>query len=121
MGYGYARSTLRVNHQKRTKLWVDPFFLAQMSARRGPNHGGEECRESDEEKGLRLVAEELKRRGWAEAELPKRRKGDKEKVKMAQRLRSETTMTLSWIAERLAMGSWTNVSNLLSARRRAKR
>jgi hypothetical protein len=31
---------------------------------------------------------------------------------MAPRLRAETTMTLKWIAERLAMGSWINVSNL---------
>ena len=37
------------------------------------------------------------------------------------RLRRDTTMTLKWLAERLAMGSWTNVSNLLAARRRAKR
>jgi hypothetical protein len=27
-------------------------------------------------------------------------------------------MTLKWLAERLAMGSWTHVSNLLAARRR---
>ena len=33
-----------------------------------------------------------------------RRKGDNEKVKMAKRLRGETTMRLSWIAQRLAMG-----------------
>ena len=57
---------------------------------------------------------------WAEAELSKRRKGDKNKVAMAQRLRRETTMTLQWIAKRLRMGSWTNVSNLLAAKRKPK-
>jgi hypothetical protein len=51
--------------------------------------------------------------GWGQKELSERRKGDKEKVKLARRLRAETTMTLRWIAGRLRMGSWTYVSNLL--------
>ena len=42
-----------------------------------------------------------------------RRKGDKGKVQLARRLRTETTMTLRWIADRLQMGSWTYVSNQL--------
>jgi hypothetical protein len=46
-----------------------------------------------------------------------RQKGDKQKVRMAARLRRETTMSLKWIAQRLAMGSWTNVSNLLGVER----
>jgi hypothetical protein len=33
---------------------------------------------------------------------------------LARRLRQETTMSLKWIAERLHMGSWTYVSNLLN-------
>jgi len=45
--------------------------------------------------------------------LPERPKGDKGKVKLARRLRTQTTMTLRWIADRLHMGSWTYVSNLL--------
>jgi hypothetical protein len=32
----------------------------------------------------------------------------------ARRLRQETTMSLKWIAQRLHMGSWTYVSNLLN-------
>jgi len=40
--------------------------------------------------------------------------GDPEKVKMAWRLRHESTMTLKWIAQRLHMGSWTHVSNCLA-------
>jgi hypothetical protein len=36
-------------------------------------------------------------------------------------LRKETTLTLRWIADRLEMGSWTYVSNLLSAERTARR
>jgi len=53
------------------------------------------------------------RRHWKEKQLPLLPKGDKMKVKLALRLRTETTMTLSWIAKRLHMGSWTYVSNLL--------
>jgi hypothetical protein len=49
--------------------------------------------------------------------LPMRRKGDKDKVTIASKLRQETTMTHQWIAQRLGMGSWACLSNLLSARR----
>ena len=37
---------------------------------------------------------------------------------MAARIRKETTMSLKWIAENLAMGGWTHVSNLLGAQRK---
>ena len=47
-----------------------------------------------------------------------RRKGDVEKVALAQRLREETTMTLAWIAERLQMGSKTHLAHLLYWQRR---
>ena len=43
-----------------------------------------------------------------------RRKGHRAKVMLARRLRQETTMSLKWIAQRLQMGSWTYVSNLLN-------
>ena len=36
---------------------------------------------------------------------------------VARRLRGESAMTLRWIADRLQMGSWTYVSNLLHAKR----
>jgi len=36
--------------------------------------------------------------------LEARRKGDPEKLRIALRLRKQTTMTLGWIAERLRMG-----------------
>jgi hypothetical protein len=70
--------------------------------------------ESAEQQAERMVLEELSRRRWAEDELKGRRKGDREKVKMAARLRHETTMTLKWIAQRLHMGTWTNVANCLA-------
>jgi hypothetical protein len=31
-------------------------------------------------------------------------------VRIAQRLRRETTMALKWMAEQLAMGTWANVA-----------
>ena len=53
----------------------------------------------------RLVIEGLKRMGWSEADLRARRKGEPKKVELARQLRSQTTMPLAWIAERLNMGS----------------
>jgi putative transposase len=89
-------------------------LLAEMAERVGESHYGEERQESGEAKAERIVEEELKRRRWTEKSLGERRKGDPEKVKMALRLRRESIMTLKWIARRLAMGSWTNVSNCLA-------
>ena len=63
-----------------------------------------------------MAREELKRLGWPEKELRGRAKGHSGKVAVARRLRQETTMSLKWIAQRLQMGSWTYVSNLLSRR-----
>ena len=88
-------------------------LLAQMAEQAGSSHYGEELRELAEEKAQRIMAEELRRLGWKEAELLKHRKGDRRKVKIARRLRQETTMTLKWIADRLKMGTWTHVSNRL--------
>jgi putative transposase len=89
-------------------------LLAAMAERVGESHYGEERQESGEAKAERIVEEELSRRRWTEKSLRERRKGDPEKVKMALRLRRESIMTLKWIARRLEMGSWTNVSNCLA-------
>ena len=35
---------------------------------------------------------------------------------IARRVRQETSVSLKWIAERLAMGTWTYVSNLVRKR-----
>jgi len=89
-------------------------LLASAAERVGPSHYGQERRESGQVKAERIVVQELKRLRWAESELQARRKGDKHKVALAGRLRRETTMSLKWIAQRLNMGSWTYVSNLLA-------
>jgi hypothetical protein len=54
--------------------------------------------------------------------LKARAKGDEEKVRMAERLRRETTMMmLAWIAERLRMGTKTHLSHLLYWQKRGRK
>ena len=93
-------------------------LLAQVGERRGAEHYGAELAESAEAKAERLVQAGLNEVDWQEGQLAERRKCDPAKVKLAMRVRAETTMTLKWIAARLHMGTWTNLSNLLSQQRR---
>lgn len=95
-------------------------LLAQASERVGPQHYAAARQESGEAKAERWVREELRRLRWSEDDLARRRKGDPGKVRIAGRLRQETTMMLAWIAERLKMGVWTHTSNLLRARKRSE-
>lgn len=88
-------------------------LLEQMSERRGEWHYGEELQESAEAKAEGMIQVELKRNGLTEEDLKTRRKGDVFKVRLALRLRAETTMTLKWIAERLSMGSRGHLTHLL--------
>ncbi len=59
--------------------------------------------------------------GWTERTLEEKPKGDAKKVRVAERLRRDTTMTLEWIAERLRMGTKTHLSHLLYWRNRGKK
>jgi putative transposase len=88
-------------------------LLAQMGERAGAEHYGEEIQETAEAKAERVVSEELKKADWSQEQLKQRRKGDPRKLRMALRLRRETTMTLAWIAQRLHMGTKTHLSHLL--------
>jgi putative transposase len=92
-------------------------LLAHVSQLRG-DHYGEELRQADQAHALTLLQKKLRARGWEEADLAQRPKGDPEKVDIAWRLRQETTMTLKWIAQKLYMGSWTYLSNLLAVKRK---
>ena len=76
-----------------------------MDGKIGQHHGGPERRESAEERAESLLKKELKRRGWDQKELKRRRKADPGKVQMAKRLRKETTMNWEWIAASLMMGA----------------
>lgn len=106
---------------RRGWCWGEEAFrkelLAQVEERRGASHYGAELQESATEKAERLARQGLAKLGWTEADLAARRKGDRVKLKLAVKLRAETTMTLKWIATRLQMGTATSLSNLLSAQR----
>src|SRR5437899_11165837 len=50
-------------------------LMAQMSEKAGPEHYGQEIRQSAEDKAERIVTHELKRLGWKEKTLAQERKG----------------------------------------------
>ena len=93
-------------------------LLTQMSERVGAEHYGEERAETAETLAELIIAEELKRWRLQEADLKTRLKGDSVKVALAARLQAETTMTVGWIAERLAMGTRVYLNHLLYRRRK---
>lgn len=95
-------------------------LVAAAAERVGAENYGAERQETEKAKGQRMVRAELARLGWEESELQGRPKGDKAKVRIAVQLRRETTLSLKWMAQRLSMGSWTYVSNLLGAERRKR-
>ena len=88
-------------------------LLAQVERQAGPRHVGQELTQSAKAKAQRIIREELEALGWGAHELAGRRKGDPEKLRVATRLRRETTMTLAWIAQHLCMGSAGYVNYLL--------
>jgi hypothetical protein len=59
-----------------------------------------------------ILAEELRRQGWREAELERRAKENAQKVRMAVRLRADTALTGKWIAEHLRMSAPGYVNHL---------
>jgi putative transposase len=93
-------------------------LLALVDGEAGKYHYGSEIHEASEAKATRIISEELGKAVWTEAELALRRKGDPTKVRIARRLRVETTVTLQWIAEKLHMGTKTHLSHLLYWSRR---
>jgi REP element-mobilizing transposase RayT len=96
-------------------------LLAQMKEQMGEHHYGEERAETATEQAEGIVQAGLKGLGWQEADLEARAKGDPEKLKLAVRLRAETTVTVKWIAQRLRMGTWTHLNHLLYWQRRETR
>lgn len=95
-------------------------LLEKIEGEAHSHHFGEEIHEASEARAIRIVDEELRRALWNEAELKLRQKGDPEKLRIARRLRTETTMTLQWIAARLHMGTKTHLSHLLYWQQRAE-
>jgi REP element-mobilizing transposase RayT len=93
-------------------------LLAQMSQQMGEHHYGEERVLAMEDQAEQAVQDGLRRLGWKEVDLARRPKGDREKLKLALRLRKETAANIKWIATRLQMGTWTHLNHLLYWHRR---
>jgi len=66
------------------------------------------------------LAEASQRRRRGRQVLEDRRKGNREKLKIARRLHGEATMTLDWIAQRLAMGAAGYVTQCLREAKQGK-
>jgi len=79
-----------------------------------------ERQESQAQQADRVVRQELRRRRWTEATPGQRKKGDVEKVKIAERLSDQTLVKVAWIAERLQMGSVADVNTRLYRWRQGK-
>ena len=96
-------------------------LLEAMESRLGEHHSGQLRHESAQAKAERIIAEELRRAKWKEADLKHHAKSDPVKLATATRLRRETTLTVREIAKRLDMGSWKSLSNKLYVAGKTKR
>jgi putative transposase len=81
------------------------------------HHHSRERAQTDEQKAEGIIRAALAKIGWRNEELRRRCKSDPHKVTLALKLRTQTSVSLKWIAQRLEMGSWTHVSNLLQRSR----
>jgi len=88
-------------------------LLERMEGQLGEYHSGQLRYESAAAKAERIIAEELKRAKWKEADWEAHPKTDSRKLVVAARLRRETTLTVREIAQRLHMGSWKSLNNKL--------
>jgi hypothetical protein len=97
-------------------------LLAQLRQKTGAWHNQSQIQETAEKKARRLLREELRKIGWNKKDLERQRKGAAKKVRIALRLRQETTMTVGWIARHLRMGVGGSVARLLQlAKKNEKR
>ena len=97
-------------------LGGEPFkkaLLERLHGQLGEHHSGAMRRESEWARAEAIIAGELERLGWKEAELKRRPKSDAAKMALAAQLRSATTLTLGDIAQRLHMGTRKTLSNKL--------
>jgi putative transposase len=93
-------------------------LLLQMTTVQGSKFAGPEWKQTGQKKAELILAEELQGRGWNAQNLQQLRKADPEKLKIAARLRAETTVTLKWIAHHLSMGAPGYLSDCLRTARR---
>jgi hypothetical protein len=88
-------------------------MLDCIEEQRGRWHYGAELSESAEAKAERLITQALGVGGITQEQLASWRKGHPFKVELAAKLRAETTVSVSWIAQRLAMGTRGHLAHLL--------
>lgn len=88
-------------------------LLERTTERLGAEHYGSERAETEMKRAERIIAQELAKLKWTERNLKESAKGNAEKVKIALRLRAQTTMTVAWISQRLGMGSRNYANHLL--------
>jgi len=90
-------------------------WLAERLKRRGrKTERASERRETDERLAERIIREALVARGWSASTLRLSAKGDPVKVDIARQVRTQTPMTLAWIARHLAIGSASYLAALLT-------
>ncbi len=116
------------NPRKREELakkYCRGWFLGSVNAKKelakdlvesasGIDWEGVDLKELNEVRWERVVVEEMKRLKVQEADIESSPKGADWKVKIAKRLRKETTARNPWIAQRLQMGHPNYVSNLVN-------
>lgn len=78
--------------------------------RKRQNYIGPEIKAHDMAEAQRLLRDGLAEQNLRQRDLAKLKKGDSRKVAIAERIRRTTAVPLAWIAERLSMGTPSNVS-----------
>ena len=117
---GGEDATALIQLRRGWRLGAEDFLdrlLSRRSVRAERGHGREAYEETEEGVARRILQEELAKVDCHVSELPRRRKGDLVKVRIARRLRRDTALTLPRIAELLHMGAPTYVSHLLYHRK----
>ncbi len=80
-------------------------MLRRMAGSLREHHSGQLHQQAARARADQIVAEELSRRGWSQAELERRRKNDPDKLEIAARLRRETTLSIKEIAGCVHLGT----------------
>ena len=96
-------------------------MLGQLVQQARAGHSVHEAGESAELQARRIIKAALKKKRWTARDLKRVRKGDLFKVQLAEQLRTETTVRLTWIAEQLHMGTHGHLTHLLYWHRRSSK
>jgi len=105
---GHAEEDLWPKIRRGWKFGADDFADRLVDlvkpAGRSASHTSEAITETMEAKGRRLIRQELERDGFELEALREMKKGAPWKIRLAETLRRETTLTVGWIAQELHAG-----------------